>query len=138
MVQSFRSERAGSGRWILVVGAAGAVLLGWLASWLPLTFLLATVVGVVAHIALVLAAKRVAGRVLSVLFLATVLWLLYFPVRLLVIQGDRQNFTLHPVVNQASDGDLMWVWGVSFIGLGGMVLGGWLAQRARVGSPVVS
>jgi hypothetical protein len=113
---------------LFILTVAVALAVGAVASQLRFTMLALTVIGIGVHVLLLVAARRLAGRTLSIVFLVTALWMVYFPVRLLVIQGDRHHFTLHPVVAHASDSDLLWIWVISALGLGSLLLGSRLAR----------
>jgi hypothetical protein len=46
-----------------------------------------------------------------------------------MIQSDRRDLLAHPAVQQATDGDLIWVWLVSTGGLAGLLLGAWAVRK---------
>jgi hypothetical protein len=107
------------------------LIVGMVVPKLQFTMLVLTALAVACHILLLVAARRIAGRALSVVFFVSMLWMAYFPVRLLVIQGDRHNFTLHPLVARATDVDLLWAWSVSALGLASLLVGSWFVKSGK-------
>ena len=60
-----------------------------------------------------------------------VFWTIWFPLRLLVIQSDRTNAALHPLVRAASDGELAVVWLVSLLGFAAFACSVLIVRRRR-------
>lgn len=118
---------------IAAFGLVLTVTMGVLVPKVQFTAVVLTALACAYHVLLLTAARRITGRVLSGTFFVAVLWIVYFPIRLLVIQADRQNFTLHPTVAQATDADLLWVWCLSGLGLSALLAGSWLVTGRRQG-----
>jgi hypothetical protein len=89
----------------------------------------ATVVSLAVYALLLGALFRTSPRSLCVANVFGILWAIWFPLRLLVIQADRRGIALHPVVRSASDGELVVVWMLSLLGFAAFVLGVQVARR---------
>jgi hypothetical protein len=89
----------------------------------------ATAVGLIGYTALAVAHWQTAKPRWSICTLVIGAWLLYFPVRLLVLQSHRDDVGLNPVVRSASDGDLAAAWMLSLLGLAAFFVGARLVRR---------
>ena len=94
----------------------------------------ATVVSLAVYALLLGALFLTSPRSLCVANVFGVLWAIWFPLRLLVIQADRRGIALHPVVRSASDGELVVVWVLSLLGFAAFVLGVHVARRRGAAS----
>jgi len=92
----------------------------------------ATVCCVLVYGLLIVWARRQCGRWLGLLPMVSVLWIIYYPVRLLRIELDRNDPLLHPAVRRATDGDLTWVWVISTAGLAMLLFGAWVVGQVRL------
>lgn len=72
---------------------------------------------------------RSSPRLLSVANLFAGFWMVWFPVRLLVMQVDRDSVALHPTARAASDGEFVVVWLLSLAGFAAFALGVFLVRR---------
>lgn len=109
----------------LVVGAAIPLIF----DLLPSDLAAVTAGCLLVQVLLVSRVGRITGRRLGVLPIVSVLWIIYYPVRLLRIELNRHDPLAHPAVQRATDSDLIWVWLVSTGGLVGLLLGAWVIHR---------
>ncbi len=72
------------------------------------------------------------AKLLCVPNLFGVLWVVWFPLRLLIVQADRQNVALHPLVRAASDDELVVVWLLALLGFICFSLGVGAVRRASL------
>ena len=109
----------------IAVGVAipAGELIRW--SYLPLV----SAAGLVTCALLLRWARRINGTRVSLLYGVVLLWFLYFPLRLLVVQGDRTYFTFHPIVQSSTDADFVAVWVLAVAGLAALVAGARSARR---------
>lgn len=111
----------------LVVGAAIPLIFDLLPSYLAAV----TVGCLLVQMLLVSRVGRITGRWLGVLPIVSVLWIIYYPLRLLRIQLDRHDLLAHPAVQHATDSELIWVWLVSTGGLAALLLGAWAVHKVK-------
>jgi hypothetical protein len=94
----------------------------------------ATTVGMAVQIILLAMLKRINGRALAATYGFGLSWLVYFGIRLMVIEVNRGDINELAAVRAASDFMLVWLWALTTIGLAFYVLGVWLAApRQRTG-----
>lgn len=84
---------------------------------------------------LALRARAMTGRWLGVLPIIAILWVAYYPVRVIMILVDRDNPLFHPATRAATDGDLLWVGLVSTAGLAAVIGGAWVVQSTALVRP---
>jgi hypothetical protein len=111
-----------------VIGAAAVGALISRASFATPTIIVLALAG---HGLLLLWARRLAGRWLSILVGVCVLWIAYFPIRTATVLANRHNPTLHPVVAAASDAAHLRVLIVSLASMGALLVGAMLADKTR-------
>lgn len=70
-------------------------------------------------------------RFLCIASVLGVSWAVWFPLRLFVIQLDREGIALHPAVRTASDGDLAVVWLLGVLGFASFAIGVLAIRRRR-------
>ena len=71
-------------------------------------------------------------RVPTALWVMTVFWMVYYPIRLLVVMSNRQSDAVHFITYYATDADLTWVWLVSGAGFTALLVGHALATFVPV------
>lgn len=111
----------------LVLGAAIPPIFNLLPSELAAV----TVGCLLVQVLLVSRVGRITGCWLGVLPIVSVLWIIYYPVRLLKIQLNRHDSLAHPAVQHATDSDLIWVWLMSTGGLAALLLGAWAIHKVN-------
>lgn len=129
-------SRPSPGRTYTLVGIViAAAVIGIGADRLSLDLASVTVAGVVGAALLLSWAYRIAGRTVSVVFVSSVLWTVYFPIRLVLLEADRTNPTLHPLVGTASDAEFVTCWLVALGGLVALLIGASAVRRRTRGVP---
>lgn len=106
--------------------------------WLPSQLAAVTVGCFLVQVLLVSRVGRITGRWLGVLPIVSMLWMVYYPARLLRIQSNRSDLLAHPAVQRATDSDLTWTWLVSTGGLAALLLGAWAIHSVRAIRPAKS
>lgn len=107
MSMSSRSVAAG------VMIACSGVLMGaaipLLLILLPCELAAVTAGCLLAPVLLVSRVGRITGRWIGVLPIVSALWIVYYPVRLVKIQLNRDDLLAHPAAQHATDSELVWV-----------------------------
>jgi hypothetical protein len=81
---------------------------------------------------------HVAPRFLCISNLFGIAWFVYFPVRLIIIQNDRHEISLHPFVATVSDNELAVIWLLTVLGFAAFVCGVVAVQWRRSPRPTKS
>lgn len=71
-------------------------------------------------------------RIPTALWVMTLFWMIYYPIRLLVIMSNRHSHAVHFITYYATDADLTWVWLVSGAGFTALLVGHALATFVPV------
>ncbi|MUH52001.1 MAG: hypothetical protein F2789_12415 [Actinobacteria bacterium] len=71
-------------------------------------------------------------RIPTALWVMTLFWMIYYPIRLLVIMSNRHSHAVHFITYYATDADLAWVWLVSGAGFAALLVGNALTSFVPV------